>query len=144
MKTIVILDLDGVLITTPSWRKCEIMPDGFSQFNVNAVENLNLFLSNINAELWLISDRRKGYTLEQFKNFFANRDIRCELTGLVPNYGFINRRGELEKFVEDNKIDNFIIIDDDTSLESSKYKDRWHKTYPLIGLTNEINKNKNI
>lgn len=139
MKTIVILDLDGVLITTPSWRACTILADGFSQFNSEAVEHLNVFLSNINAELWLISDRRKGYSLDDFKGFFANRGIRCELTGLVPNYGNISRREELERFVEDNKLDNFIIIDDDNSLQNSAYKDRWYRTYPLIGLTNEIN-----
>lgn len=139
MKTTVILDLDGVLITTPSWRTCNILPDGFSQFNDAAVEHLNVFLSNINTELWLISDRRKGYSLEEFKTFFSNRGIRCELTGLVPNYGNISRREELEKFVKDNNINNFIIIDDDNSLQNSTYKDRWHRTYSLIGLTNEIN-----
>lgn len=139
MKTTVILDLDGVLITTPSWRACNILADGFSQFNDTAVEHLNVFLSNINAELWLISDRRKSYTLDEFKVFFYNRGIRCELNGLVPNYGNISRKEELERFVEDNKLNNFIIIDDDNSLQDSTYKDRWHRTYPLIGLTNEIN-----
>ena len=41
MKNAILLDLDGVLITTPNWKPDEIHCDGYSVFNKVAVANLN-------------------------------------------------------------------------------------------------------
>lgn len=35
-----ILDIDGVLVTTPGWKRPEILADGFIKFNEKAVQNL--------------------------------------------------------------------------------------------------------
>jgi len=37
-KTTLILDLDGVLITTPSWKADEMDADGYSKFNENCIK----------------------------------------------------------------------------------------------------------
>ncbi|MEN7550088.1 HAD domain-containing protein [Rapidithrix thailandica] len=79
MKNVIILDLDGVLITTPSWKPDEIHIDGYSEFNRNAVRNLNKLLEEVDAELWLSSTKRMNQSLEKFKEIFASRNINKEL-----------------------------------------------------------------
>jgi len=46
-----ILDLDGVLITTPIWKADEIDSDGYSKFNMNCVQNLNKLLIQSDFEI---------------------------------------------------------------------------------------------
>jgi hypothetical protein len=138
MKNIILLDLDGVMITTPSWRKDYIDIDGYSQFNPQTVRNLNKLTSQVNAELWLISARRRGFTLEQFNTFFNFRKIEKELSGMVPVYfEYIPRIEELKSFLEVEPVDNYLIIDDDTSLDGLEDKRFWVKTHPMIGFGEE-------
>ena len=40
----VLLDIDGVLVTTPPWKSVELLSDGFMKFNETAVKNLNLLV----------------------------------------------------------------------------------------------------
>jgi hypothetical protein len=48
-----ILDLDGVLITTPAWRVDEIDADGYSKFDMKCVSYLNTLLASYPLEIWL-------------------------------------------------------------------------------------------
>lgn len=138
MKNVIILDLDGVLITTPSWKRDDIQEDGYSVFNSNAIEHLNKLLSVAEAELWLISDRRKGFTLEQFNVFFKNRNIKQELSGMVPVYfEYILRIEEFKTFINDEAIKNYLLIDDDSSLDALDDKSFWVKPSSLIGFNEE-------
>lgn len=140
MKNVVLLDLDGVLIITPPWRQGEFGDDNFSLFENSIVENLNEFFACIEAEVWLISDRRKGYTLEQLNTFFKNRGVTKELTGLVSVYeNGITRLEEMNRFLKENEIKNFLIIDDDASLQNmaEEQKSFLVKTNSLIGFNKE-------
>ena len=138
MKNVILLDLDGVMIITPPWRKDYIDEDGYSRFKSDAITNLNKLLSIADADLWLISARRRGYTLEQFNVFFKNRKIEKELNGMVSTYfEYIPRIEELKGFLEDEQFDNYLLIDDDSSLEGLDDKNFWVKTHPLIGFTEE-------
>ncbi len=138
MKNIILLDLDGVMITTPTWRKDYIDDDGYSQFKSDAVNNLNKLTKQIDAELWLISARRRGYTLEQFNVFFKNRKIEKELSGMVPSYfEYIPRIEEFKSFIETESIGNYLLIDDDSSLDGLEDKSFWIKTHPMIGFNEE-------
>ena len=123
--TILILDLDGVLITNPSWKSDEIDSDGYSKFNGKCVDNLNQLLSLSKFEIWLSSTRRTMKTLEEFNLIFENRNIKEKIQGFLPEYKECeNRREEVEMFIEDFCISNFLIIDDDKSLNglSINYK----------------------
>jgi hypothetical protein len=145
MKNVIILDLDGVLITTPSWRRDEFEIDGYSKFNSVAIDNFNMLTESLNFEyeLWLISDRRRGKTLEQFNEIFRSRNIKKTISGLVPVYGHISRREEFEKFINENEFDNFLLIDDDNSLEGLEDKSSWIKTKSLVGFgIEELNESK--
>lgn len=117
MKLILILDLDGVLITTPPWKADEMDADGYSSFNMNCVNNLNTLLSQADFEIWLSSTRRTVKTLQEFNQIFANRKIKKEIGGFLPHYPDCkSRKDEIEKFIEESNISNFLIIDDDKSL----------------------------
>ncbi|MCR9152465.1 MAG: HAD domain-containing protein [Bacteroidetes bacterium] len=126
MVTILILDLDGVLITTPIWKADEIDPDGYSKFNVNCVDNLNKLLSQSDFEIWLSSTRRTVKTLAEFNGIFKNRSIEKEIKGFLPEYQECKtRKDEITRFIEEFKVSNFLIIDDDKSLNglNENYKD---------------------
>lgn len=116
-KSVLILDLDGVLITTPMWKADEIDSDGYSKFNEDCVTNLNKLLSKWEFEIWLSSTRRTIKTLTEFNQIFRNRNIKNEICGFLPEYqGCKTRKDEITRFLEEFKISDFLIIDDDKSL----------------------------
>ena len=112
-----ILDLDGVLITNPSWKADRIDSDGYSEFNKSCVENLNRLITLVEFDIWLSSTRRTVKTLTEFNLIFKNRGIKKEIVGFLPEYTDCkNRKEEILKFIAEFKVLNFLIIDDDKSL----------------------------
>lgn len=124
--TILILDIDGVLITTPSWKSDDIDSDGYSKFNNQCVANLNKLLSLWDFEIWLSSTRRTLKTLEEFNQIFRHRNIIISIIGFLPEYDTRTRKDEILRFIKDYKLSNLLIIDDDKSLNGleEKYKDK--------------------
>ena len=115
--TVLILDLDGVLITTPTWKADTIDTDGYSAFNQSCIQNLNQLLEIGNFHIWLSSTRRTVKTLQEFNLIFKNRHIIQNIEGFVPQYpNCKNRKEEIIKFIEAHKIEFFLIIDDDKIL----------------------------
>ena len=126
-RTTLILDLDGVLITTPIWKADEIDTDRYSKFNMNCVDNLNKLLEQSDFEIWLSSTRRTVKTLTEFNRIFENRNIKKEINGFLPVYQECNtRKDEIIQFIEEFKISDFLIIDDDKSLNglNENYKEK--------------------
>lgn len=116
-KVILILDLDGVLITTPTWKADEMDADGYSEFNKICVDNLNKLLEQFDFEIWLSSTRRTVKTLKEFNEIFKNRNIESQIKGYLPEYKECKtRKDEIIRFLEEFKISDFLIIDDDKSL----------------------------
>ncbi len=114
---LLILDLDGVLITNPSWKADQIHSDGYSEFNESCVENLNQLLTFTEFDIWLSSTRRIVKTLTEFNLIFKNRGIKKDIIGFVPEYADCrNRKEEVLKFITEFNISDFLIIDDDKSL----------------------------
>ena len=135
MRNVIILDLDGVLITTPSWKADLVHLDGYSAFNEKCVDYFNLLETN--AEIWLSSTRRTRKSLVEFKEIFKNRNVFKDLTGFIPNIQR-NRNEEIKYFLELNKnIKNYLIIDDDITLSGYYSNKEWTQTLPLLGFTNE-------
>lgn len=73
---ILILDIDGVLITTPPWKADQMDTDGYSKFNHDCVENLNELLTIEDYNIWLSSTRRMVKTLDEFNSIFEHRKIK--------------------------------------------------------------------
>jgi hypothetical protein len=116
-----ILDLDGVLITNPSWKADQIDSDGYSEFNKSCVENLNRLLSLAKFDIWLSSTRRTVKSLTEFNLIFKNRNIKNEIIGFLPEYSNCkSRKDEILEFIEEFKVSDFLIIDDDKSLNGLK------------------------
>ncbi len=116
-KTILILDLDGVLITTPIWKSDEIHSDGYSDFNKSCVKNLNQLLDLKEFDIWLSSTRRTTKKITEFNLIFKNRGINNSIIGFLPEYpNCENRKEEILEFISEYKIVDYLIIDDDKSL----------------------------
>lgn len=140
MKNVIILDLDGVLITTPTWKADEMDSDGYSTFNKKCVENFNILTQNLDCELWISSTRRMNKNLQEFREIFFNRNIKSEIKGFLPKGNYqISRLTEIEGFLSHKPINNFLILDDDSTLYNleAKYKRFWVQTNLIIGFDSE-------
>ncbi|CAL2076527.1 HAD domain-containing protein [Tenacibaculum sp. 190524A02b] len=137
-KTILILGLDGVLITTPPWKADVIHTDGYSQFNINCVTNLNKLLTLKTFDIWLSSTRRTTKTLTEFNQIFINRGIIQPIKGFLPVYkNCTSRKDEIISFINDFNLNDLLIIDDDKSLNAIPYKNQLVLTQFLKGFNNE-------
>lgn len=137
---VLLLDLDGVLITTPPWKADEIHTDGYSCFNDICVQNLNRLLTHCHFDIWLTSTRRTVKTIAEFNQIFKNRGIKGEIKGFIPTYADCsNRREEILTFLSEFPISNFLIIDDDKSLNDLKDESKKHliSTELMQGFTAE-------
>ncbi|WP_462222278.1 HAD domain-containing protein [Ferruginibacter sp.] len=140
MKNVILLDLDGVLIITPSWKQDLIHIDGYSDFNEKLLENFNTLIKNVTAEIWLTSSRRNNKTLSEFNEIFKNRKVVKKLEGFIPQgTGGKERLAEINAFLDHEPVKNFLIIDDDNSLQNleARRKQYWVKTSSLIGFDSE-------
>ncbi|MEO0505721.1 MAG: HAD domain-containing protein [Bacteroidota bacterium] len=112
-----ILDIDGVLITNPPWKADQILSDRYSEFNETCVGNLNELLNVAEFDIWLSSTRRMKKNLVEFNEIFGNRGIKQKLKGFLPEYADCkNRKEEVLKFITEFGPTDFLIIDDDKSL----------------------------
>jgi len=139
-KIILILDLDGVLITTPPWKADQLDSDGYSKFNQSCIDNLNELLSKGSFEIWLSSTRRTMKTLEEFNAIFTNRRIKEPIKGFLPEFSDCkNRQEEILRFLDKFEPVNYLIIDDDKSLNGleDKIKERLVLTELLKGFNQE-------
>lgn len=133
-KIILILDIDGVLITTPPWKSDEIDIDGYSKFNLQCVENLNTLLKAKEMDIWLSSSRRKAKKKEELNQIFKQRGINTKISGFLPvNESKMSRKEEVESFLEKKKYTKYLIIDDDKTLNGLNDKNYLVQTDLLRG-----------
>lgn len=65
MDDIILLDLDGVLITDGNWKANDIHEDGYSDFNCECVIKFNELVEELGYSIVLSSDRRRGVSIEK-------------------------------------------------------------------------------
>jgi hypothetical protein len=138
---VILLDLDGVLITTPSWRAVATEPDGFFQFNARATANLAAILAETHAAVVLTTSHRINYSLAEWNVFFRTRGLFPsaiskvnDLTTLPPSG---SRASEIAAWVAaQGERTNYVVLDDDLSLHGlpAALKRRCVITKPLLGL----------
>lgn len=132
--------MDGVLITTGAWKPDVIDVDGYSQFDPIAVQNLNTLLEQHEVDIWLSSSRRIYTSLEEMNKIFAHRGIVQVITGFLPYLPTLeNRREEVVSFIKENKFQQYLIIDDDKTLNAlpQSMKKKLILTKFLIGFKGE-------
>ncbi len=139
-----ILDIDGVLVTTPAWKQPEFLPDGFMKFNTKAAQNLAYLVERFNPSIILSTTHRINYSLAEWQEIFKIRGIYpvaiSKINNLVAIREMESRATEILKWIESEvKQEAYIIIDDDLSLHDlpSEIKNKCVLTKPLIGLDAE-------
>lgn len=136
----ILLDIDGVLETTPSWRKPEIHEDGFIKFNDRAARCLAGIVNETGASLVLTTTHRVNYSLEQWKIFFATRGIYPSSISKINKAKSFeeirDRRSEIINWVQEHAKEAFVVIDDDASLNDLPeiIKNKCVLTQSMIGL----------
>jgi len=136
------LDIDGVMVPANSWRRPEILEDGFPVFSTKAAKSLDRIISNSSADIVLTTSHKYKYTIPEWNNIFIRRNIRINKISRLPrNTNHLNRKDELMNWFTINHLNsNFIIIDDDKSLNGlpKRLKDRLIQTSGSIGLTDYL------
>lgn len=134
----ILLDIDGVMVTTPSWQPLMLLDDNFSDFNKRAVCCLNNILLATSATIVLTTSHKANFTIEAWLDIFHKRGIPLkDIERLPENVSYLNRRDEIMNWLELNNPNSFVIIDDDKSLNDlpEHYKNRLILTHSLVGLT---------
>jgi hypothetical protein len=132
------LDIDGVMVPAKNWQRPVMLEDGFPAFSATAVAVLKKIISRDTIVI-LTTSHRSRFTIDEWKVLFAKRGIEIGKLSRLPKYkGGLSRKEELmERFKTGAIHENFLIIDDDTSLNDLPpyIKDRVIQTKPIIGLT---------
>ncbi len=137
---LILLDIDGVMIPAASWKAPELLNDDFPNFSSKAVSSLNKILAKTNASILITSSHKSRFTNEAWKKIFARRGIKAKVSKLDVAPTSVSRKDEIVGWFQSYPTHNFVIIDDDKSLNDlpAKLKDRLVLTSPLIGLTEEL------
>ncbi len=140
----ILLDIDGVMVTTASWRSVEMLSDNFMKFNDIASANLQRIISLTNASIILTTTHRVSFSNKQWEEIFLLRGIKLQAVSKINEKKFIDnqvsRAFEIEDWYNDvGTNENFVIIDDDLSLNGLKegLRSKCIITKPLIGLDME-------
>jgi len=137
---LILLDLDGVMVTAKSWSSPMILEDGFSVFKPKAIKALNMIISKTDAQIILTTSHKHKYSLSQWVEIFKFRCINIDKIDRLPeNTENLNRLEEITKWFSTIETDRFVIIDDDKILNNLPFhlKSRLIQTKPMIGLTAE-------
>ena len=139
---LIYLDIDGVMVPASSWRKLEILGDGFPEFSSRATDALNKIVLATNADIVLTTSHKHSFTLEGWIKIFKTRGVIVNKVSRLPqNTTNLTRKEELLRwFTLENSFDKFIIIDDDKSLNGlpEVLKSRLIQTSGSVGLTDYL------
>lgn len=135
---LIFLDIDGVMVSAKSWESPQLLSDGFYKFNDRAVRVLQNLISE-DTTVMLTTSHKSRYSVEEWKNIFSLRGIEVNnLDKLGDNVSNRSRKEEILSWVNVNGVpNNFIILDDDKSLNSLPdfLKDRLVLTSSTVGLS---------
>lgn len=138
----ILLDIDGVMNTDPSWRKAELMPDGFLAFNNEAVGVLNSILYHEpGSVLVLVTSHRFKFTEKEWINILSNRNIRVAEVIVLPSNPQMTYTETVVHWLQMQRLHHpfgmrFVILEDDKRLNElpSWAKSKLVLLDPLVGL----------
>ena len=136
MDNVILLDLDGVMITTKPWESDFILADDFAEFNPRAVTKLNQLLKETGYDIVLTSARRYVHDIDQMNEFFKTRGIEGQIIDYLPLYDVnlrYSRFDEVMRFLQKHRPNNYLMIDDDKSMSKFGFE-KLIQTDPMIGL----------
>lgn len=131
MKTTLFLDIDGVLVTTRYWKYARENglphsdPFNYHIFDPVCVENFHKLIDNFDIEI-VLSSTWRFLGIDSFRNIWNRRNMRGHIVGCTPSYVKDSNdkiivesdiRGiEIQKYIDDNSIERYIILDDDKDM----------------------------
>lgn len=140
---VILLDIDGVLVTEPAWKKVETGLDGFMLFNKRSAENLAFILAATNAAVVLTTTHRISFSVERWLEIFSLRGIEINNISKLNTKQSLaemqDRGTEIKDWVDNNGYENYVIIDDDPSINNlpNAIKQRWISIKPYVGIDEE-------
>jgi HAD domain in Swiss Army Knife RNA repair proteins len=139
---LILLDIDGVMVPASSWKRPEILGDGFPAFSPKAVKALQKFIFATSADILLTTSHKSKYTIEEWIEIFKRRGINLNsITALPENTEYLTRKDEIINWVNSMiTLPYFVIIDDDKSLNALPLpiKERLIQTSGSVGLTEDL------
>jgi|LakMenE01Jun11ns_1017448.scaffolds.fasta_scaffold9904459_4 16S rRNA C1402 (ribose-2'-O) methylase RsmI len=137
---LIFLDIDGVMVQAAGWKAPPNLVDGIPTFNQKAISALKSLISN-DTTVVLTTSHRARFTIDMWKKIFERRGLKIDkLLTLSVNHDFKKRKDEILEWLNTHDVEtDFVIIDDDTSLNSlpKDLKEHLIITSPLVGLTPE-------
>ncbi len=136
---IILLDIDGVMVPASGWKTPEFLNVGFPDFSPRAINSLNKIISETHASILLTTSHKSKYPIASWRQIFAKRGINAKISKLRSTK--ITRKDEVLKWIKSHHdVNNFIIIDDDKSLNDlpPKLKRRLILTSSLVGLNDDL------
>lgn len=124
------LDFDGVL-------NGGNYPSGY-YFNPENIYVLNLLLQKFEPKIIISSSHRLTMTDKELIQVLKEHNVyKVESLFLGTTIRqYMKRAKEIKKYIKDNKIDDFVIIDDDPSIgEYDSLKNFWIRVNGMRGLT---------
>lgn len=135
----IFLDIDGVLRTHKSdieWSLKLGVPIPLSvyerRFDQKAISCINEVVGYTRSKIVITSTWRIKHSLEELKKIFRDNGINADIVGKTE-IG-LNRGEEIEQYISDNEIENYVVIDDQVN-DILKHipKERIIKVDPFIG-----------
>lgn len=153
MNKIIFLDIDGVLNSTKSAEFCHKKYGGngyggfFSESEEPTLVNVlwddecvgwfEKIVKETGASIVISSTWRNHYGLLAFHSMFKLYSVfDLDIVGKTPSLMSRNRGAEIQKYIDENKISNYVILDDDSDMLESQMSN-FVNTDCDFGLTKE-------
>lgn len=115
----IFLDIDGVMLPAKSWESPALLPDGFPDFQDEAIRALQQLITK-DTTIVLTTSHKSKFSIPQWIELFRRRRINVpHLLCLDENRNRLSRKEEIMNWFSHHDMpENFIIIDDDKSLNA--------------------------
>ena len=100
---VIFTDIDGVL--NPHWR---------NEWSKSSIQIYNQLCEEYDLKPVISSTWRETHTKEELQQIFYNQGITTEIYDFIPVIKGADRGLEIKAWLESNKVDNWVIIDDIT------------------------------
>lgn len=120
------------------------MEDNFYKFNEHAQKYFIEIIDKINPEIILTTTHRINYNLTEWNQIFELRGINVDKISKINDakkaIDLKNRNVEIEEWFLKNSTAEFLILDDDKSLNElpSNLKNRWIQIDSMLGITESV------
>ena len=135
---LILLDIDGVMVPTTTWKPTEILSDGFANFSTRAITSLQTIISSTGATILLTTSHKSRFNNSEWEKIFKTRGITATVDVLEHHENHLTRKEEIIRwFTKTNTSESFVILDDDKSLNGlpGYLKDKAIVTSGTVGLT---------